>query len=69
MPSSALAENLLAQLARGSADALQLARALGVSLAIDYWTLLAGDTRLSKPFRTLCARRLEALRVLSVRGL
>jgi len=39
------------------------------SLAIDYWTLLAGDTRLSKPFRTLCGRCLEALKVLSVRGL
>lgn len=38
-------------------------------LAIDYWTLLAGETRLSKPFRTLCARCLETLRVLSVRGL
>ncbi len=39
------------------------------SLAIDYWTLLAGDTRLSRPFRALCARCLEALKVLSVRGL
>jgi DNA-binding transcriptional ArsR family regulator len=39
------------------------------SLAIDYWTLLAGDTRLSKPFRALGARCLEALSVHSARGL
>lgn len=39
------------------------------SLAIDYWTVLAGDARLSKPFRTLCTRCLEALKALSVRGL
>ncbi|HVS77754.1 MAG TPA: type II toxin-antitoxin system HipA family toxin YjjJ [Steroidobacteraceae bacterium] len=39
------------------------------TLAEEYWALLADDTRLSRPFRSLCARCLEALRALSVRGL
>lgn len=38
-------------------------------LAVAYWELLAADTRLSEPFRALCARCLETLRSLSIRGL
>lgn len=38
-------------------------------LALDYWALLAGDARLSAPLRALCARCLETLRELSVRGI
>jgi biotin operon repressor len=39
------------------------------TLAAQYWELLAGDARLSDSFRTLCARCLETLRSLSIRGL
>jgi DNA-binding transcriptional ArsR family regulator len=39
------------------------------ALAEEYWALLAGDARLSESFRSLCARCLETLRALSVRGL
>ena len=39
------------------------------ALAEEYWALLAGDARLSGSFRSLCARCLETLRALSVRGL
>ncbi|MBW4052909.1 MAG: hypothetical protein HIU85_15885 [Proteobacteria bacterium] len=39
------------------------------SLAEQYWALLAGDSRLSEPFRSLCGRCLGSLRALSVRGL
>jgi len=38
-------------------------------LAEQYWALLAGDSRLSESFRSLCGRCLEKLRALSVRGL
>lgn len=39
------------------------------ALADEYWALLAGDARLSDSFRALCARCLDTLRALSVRGL
>ncbi|HUA26203.1 MAG TPA: type II toxin-antitoxin system HipA family toxin YjjJ [Steroidobacteraceae bacterium] len=39
------------------------------TLATEYWALLADEARLSAPFRALCARCLEAVRSLSVRGL
>jgi DNA-binding transcriptional ArsR family regulator len=38
-------------------------------LATEYWALLAGDTRLSEPFRALCARCLDTLASFSARGL
>lgn len=39
------------------------------SLAKQYWAVLAGDPRLTEPFRSVCGHRLESLRALSVRGL
>ena len=39
------------------------------ALAEQYWALLADEARLSAPFRAICARCLETLRGLSVRGL
>jgi DNA-binding transcriptional ArsR family regulator len=38
-------------------------------LAEQYWALLAGESRLSESFRSLCGRCLEKLRTLAVRGL